>query len=173
MGCEGELASVVSPDVVYRAAKSAFRYDKETDTYECPKGQRLSPAYATKVGNTPLMCYANLQGCQECTIRERCTKSWYRSIVRYVNEAVLERMAERLAKRPELLNRRGECVEHPFGSIKQWMGQGAFLMQRLENVRDEFSLRARARGLAGRCPSARLRQCLRIYGGSDLTKSMV
>ena len=69
---------------------------------------------------------------------------WYRGIVRYVNEAVLERIAERLAKRPELLNRRGECVEHPFGSIKQWMGQGAFLMRRLENVRGEFSLPALA-----------------------------
>ena len=127
-----------------RFPKSAFQYDKETDTYECPNGQRLLPAYATKVRNTPLMCYANFQACRECTIRERCTKSWYRGIVRYVNEAVVERMAERLAKRPELLTRCGECVEHPFGAIKQWMGQGRFLMRRLENVRGEFSLTALA-----------------------------
>src|ERR1019366_7542575 len=33
-------------------------------------------------------------------------------------------------------------VEHPFGSIKQWMNQGAFLMRGLENVRAEFSLTA-------------------------------
>ena len=118
-----------------RFPKSAFHYDKETDTYVCPNGQRLSPTYATKVRGTPLMCYANYQACRECTIRERCTKSWYRGIVRYVNEAVLERMAERLARRPDVLNCRGESVEHPFGSIKQWMGQGAFLMRRLENVR--------------------------------------
>jgi hypothetical protein len=26
-------------------------------------------------------------------------------------------------------------VEHPFGSIKQWMNQGAFLMRGLEKVR--------------------------------------
>ena len=127
-----------------RFPKSAFHYDKETDTYICPDGQRLSPTYATKVRNTPLTCYANYQACRECGIRERCTKSYYRGIVRYVNEAVLERMAERLAKRPEILNRRGESVEHPFGSIKQWMGQGAFLMRRLENVRGEFSLTALA-----------------------------
>ena len=127
-----------------RFPKSAFHYDKETDTYVCPNGQRLSPTYATKVRGTPLMCYANYQACRECTIRERCTKSWYRGIVRYVNEAVLERMAERLARRPDVLNRRGESVEHPFGSIKQWMGQGAFLMRRLENVRGEFSLTALA-----------------------------
>ena len=35
-------------------------------------------------------------------------------------------------------------VEHPFGSIKQWMYQGAFLMRRLEKVRAEFSLTALA-----------------------------
>ncbi|SEP32910.1 Transposase DDE domain-containing protein, partial [Rhizobium tibeticum] len=37
-----------------------------------------------------------------------------------------------------------ESVEHPFGTIKQWMNQGAFLMRRLENVRGEFSLTALA-----------------------------
>lgn len=42
---------------------------------------------------------------------------------------------------------RRDTVEHPFGSIKQWMGQGAFLMRRLENVRGEFSLTALAYNL--------------------------
>jgi hypothetical protein len=40
--------------------------------------------------------------------------------------------------------RRREIVEHPFGSIKQWMNQGAFLMRGLEKVRAEFSLTALA-----------------------------
>ena len=53
-------------------------------------------------------------------------------------------MQERLAKRPEVLNQRRETVEHPFGSIKQWMNQGAFLMRGLEKVRAEFSLTALA-----------------------------
>jgi len=95
-----------------------FRYDEATDTYVCPDGQRLSPTYVTKVRNLPL--------------------------TRYVNEAVVDRMARRLARRPDILHRRRECVEHPFGSIKQWMGQGAFLMRRLDNVRGEFSLTALA-----------------------------
>ena len=60
------------------------------------------------------------------------------------NEAVLDRVAVRLAARPEVLDQRRMSVEHPFGSIKQWMGQGAFLMRRLENVRGEFSLTALA-----------------------------
>ena len=45
---------------------------------------------------------------------------------------------------PELLDARRESVEHPFGSIKQWMGQGAFLTRRLENVLGEFSITALA-----------------------------
>jgi hypothetical protein len=40
---------------------------------------------------------------------------------RLENEAVLDRMAARLKARPEILDRRLETVEHPFGSIKQWM----------------------------------------------------
>ena len=127
-----------------RFPKSAFQYDEDTDTYVCPAGQRLSPRYASKIRNTPLTYYVNFQACRACTIREHCTTARYRGIVRYVNEAVVDRMARRLARRPDILRRRRESVEHPFGSIKQWMGQGAFLMRRLENVRGEFSLTALA-----------------------------
>ena len=43
-----------------------------------------------------------------------------------------------------MLHRRRESAEHPFGSIKHWMGHGGFLMRRLKNVRGEFSLTALA-----------------------------
>ena len=56
-------------------------------------------------------------------------------------------MQARLAKRPGVLDRRRESVEHPFGTIKQWMNQGAFLTRGLENVRAEFSLTALAYNL--------------------------
>ncbi len=68
-------------------------------------------------------------------------------------------MAERLKARPELLDLRRQSVEHPFGSIKQWMNQGAFLMRRLPNVRGEFSLTALAYNL---------RRALIILGASAL-----
>jgi len=44
-------------------------------------------------------------------------------------------MAARLAQHPGVLARRRETVEHPFGTIKHWMNQRAFLMRGLENVR--------------------------------------
>ena len=60
----------------------------------------------------------------------------------HLSEDALDRMAQRLAARPDILDRRREIVEHPFGSIKQWMNQGAFLMRGVDNVRAEFSLTA-------------------------------
>jgi len=74
--------------------------------------------------------------------RGQLTRGGFRRITRWEGEAVLNRMATRLAVRPEILNIRRETVEHPFGSIKQWMNQGAFLMRGLEKVRAEFSLTA-------------------------------
>ena len=49
-----------------------------------------------------------------------------------------------LAAKPHPLDRRRESVEHRFGTIKHWMGQGTFLTRRLGNVRGEFSLTALA-----------------------------
>ena len=86
----------------------------------------------------------NRAACRSCDRRDRCTKGTHRRLVRYENEATMDRMADRLAARPEVMDRRRESVEHPFGSIKQWMGQGAFLTRRLDNVRGEFSLTALA-----------------------------
>lgn len=124
--------------------KEAFRYDGDGDAYICPGGARLEPRSRRKVRDVVLIDYYNRAACKACSVKARCTKSGFRQVTRYENEAVLERMADRLAKRPEILDQRRESVEHPFGSIKQWMGQGAFLMRRLENVRAEFSLTALA-----------------------------
>ena len=49
-----------------------------------------------------------------------------------------------MASNPGVIDQRRESVEHPFGSIKQWMGQRNFLTRRIENVRGEFSLTALA-----------------------------
>ena len=57
---------------------------------------------------------------------------------------VLDRMQARLVKRPDVLDRRRETVDLPFGSIKQWMNQGAFLTRGLKKLRAEFSLTALA-----------------------------
>ena len=132
--------------------KDRFRYDAEADTYSCPGGQALRPRGRRSVrADVHLIVYANAAACRTRALKARCTATTSRVVTRYENEAMLERMADRLADRlaarPEVLDRRRESVEHPFGSVKQWMGQGAFLMRRLDNVRAEFSLTALAYNL--------------------------
>jgi hypothetical protein len=85
--------------------------------------------------------YSNSAACPVCSLRSRCTTD-RRRVSLLKNEAVLDRMAARLKARSDILDRRCEIVEHPFGSIKQCMYQGAFLMRGLDNVRAEFSLPA-------------------------------
>jgi len=127
-------------------AKDEFRYDPAEDVYICPAGERLGHKYESKSRDLTKIDYSNRAACLACALRPRCTNS-FRRVSRLENEAVLDRMAARLKARPEILDGRRDTVEHPFGSIKQWMGQGAFLMKGLENVRAEFSLTALAYNL--------------------------
>jgi transposase len=124
--------------------KEEFRYDATSDTYHCPGGATLEPRYRSVVDGHSMVHYCNRAACRSCELRPRCTSNTYRRVNRWAGEAVLDRMTDRLAGRPEMLRLRRETVEHPFGSIKQWMNQGYFLMRGLEKVRAEFSLTALA-----------------------------
>jgi transposase len=139
--------------------KDEFRYDADSDSYVCPAGQRLYPYSSSLLRGLKKINYVNKLVCDGCKIRSQCTNGSYRAVSRLENEAVLDRMQARLAARPGVLDRRRETVEHPFGSIKQWMNQGAFLMRGLEKVRGEFSLTALVYNL---------RRVLNIVGFSEL-----
>jgi transposase len=139
--------------------KDEFQYDPATDSYVCPAGQRLHPYSSSLLRGLKKINYVNKLACDDCAIRARCTGGKFRTVSRLENEAVLDRMAARLTKRPGVLDRRRETVEHPFGTIKQWMNQGAFLMRGLEKVRAEFSLTALAYNL---------RRVLNLVGFSEL-----
>ena len=142
--------------------KDEFRYDPDRDVYACPAGQTLSPNHEGKLRDLKRIHYSNPAACPVCPLRSRCTTN-RRWVSRLENEAVLDRMAARLKARPEILDRRREIVEHPFGSIKQWMNQGAFLMKGLDKVRAEFSLTALAYNL---------RRALNILGVEAMTAAV-
>ena len=127
--------------------KDEFRYDSAEDSVVCPAGQRLYRYSSSLLRGLNKINYVNKLACDDCALRPRCTGGRFRTVSRLENEAVLDRMQDRMAKRPDVLDRRREIVEHPFGTIKQWMNQGAFLMCGLENVRAEFSLTALAYNL--------------------------
>jgi len=144
--------------------KDEFHYDADSDSYVCPAGQRLYPYSSSLQRGLKKINYVNKLACDDCKIRSQCTKRQFRAVSRLENEAVLDRMQARLAKRPGVLDRRRETVEHPFGSIKQWMNQGTFLMRGLEKVRGEFSLTALAYNL---------RRVLNIVGLPELMAAVM
>ena len=134
-----------------------------SDRYVCPAHQRPHPYSSSLLRGLKKINYVNKLACDDCAIRSRCTGGPFRTVSRLENEAVLDRMQARLAKRPDVLDRRRETVEHPFGTIKQWMNQGAFLMRGLEKVRAEFSLTALAYNL---------RRVLNLVGFSELMAAL-
>ena len=124
--------------------KEEFHYDAQNDVYICPGNQQLHPRYRSTGGEHDRIYYCNRDACRHCELKSRCTTNSYRQVARWTGEAVLDRMETRLKANPKILRQRREIVEHPFGSIKQWMNQCAFLMRGLEKVRAEFSLTALA-----------------------------
>ena len=142
--------------------KEQFVVDPERDGYVCPGGRFLRLRSVRKERAVEIRMYTGHGVCGDCALKAQCTKSGFRQLSRYANEALLERMADRVNARPELQDIRRQTVEHPFGTIKQWMGQGAFLMRRLENVRGEFSLTALAYNI---------RRAITIIGDPGLIRS--
>ena len=124
-----------------RFPKEAFTYDAAADVYRCPNGETLSPHGASSTRGHRLILYYHPTACRRCPLQAQCTsnKRW-RRIARWEDEAVLDRMAERLAINPQMTRTRRDTVEHPFGTIKHAMNQGHFLQKGLRQVRAEFSL---------------------------------
>ena len=78
--------------------------------------------------------------CPRCPIRARCTPAPFRRITRWEHEHVLEAMQGRLDHAPEASKVRRRTVEHPFATLKAWMGATHFLTKTLPKVRTEMSL---------------------------------
>ena len=53
---------------------------------------------------------------------------------------MLEKVQSRLDRNPAAMTVRRQAAEHPFGTIKCWMGATHFLMRRLRKVSTEMAL---------------------------------
>jgi transposase len=119
--------------------KNDFAYNAEKDVYVCPAGSELTNK-GRGIEKGRQMKYYTTAACGSCGMKSQCTEGVGRRIKRLVDEEVMERMAARVRAGPEKLQLRRELVEHPFGTIKRWMGQGYFLMRGKAKVGTEMSL---------------------------------
>ncbi len=70
-----------------------------------------------------------------------------RRITRWEHEHVVEAVERRLDAHPERMYIRLNTVEHPFGTIKSWMGYTHFQMRPLKKVGTEMALHVLAYNL--------------------------
>lgn len=120
--------------------KQDFVYDEGKDCYRCPQGEELTYRYESFELNRQIRYYATSK-CLACPIKAKCTTNQRgRRISRWVDEKLLEDMARRVRARPDLMRRRQQLSEPPFGTIKRAMNQGYFLMRGLNKVGAEMSL---------------------------------
>ncbi|KFB66215.1 IS1182 family transposase [Candidatus Accumulibacter vicinus] len=129
-----------------RFDKSDFVYQHDTDTYRCPAGSQLIRRFARVEAGHLIHRYWS-SDCPRCPIKAQCTPSDYRRVSRWEHEAVLEAMQKRLDGKPNVMRIRRQTVEHPFGTIKFWMGARHFLMRTLAHVQTEMSLHVLAYNL--------------------------
>ena len=85
--------------------------------------------------------------CAECPLKTRCTTGKERRIKRWEHEAVIDAMQDRLDRAPKSMRVRRATVEHPFGTLKAWMGATHFLTKTLNRVSTEMSLHVLAYNL--------------------------
>ena len=129
-----------------RFDKRDFVYIAEDDEYRCPAGQRAIKRFTTIENGMNLNKYWS-SACPRCPLKAQCTTSDYRRIARWEHEAVLDTMQERLDRQPDAMKLRRQTVEHPFGTLKAWMGSTHFLTKRLPRVSTEMSLHVLAYNL--------------------------
>src|SRR5262250_2431992 len=129
-----------------RFGKQDFRYVAEEDVYICPAGERLAYHYTNEENGLVLRRYWT-NACRTCALKAQCTKGPQRRITRWEHEYVVDAVQARLDKNPNAMRTRRETVEHPFGTLKMWMGATHFLMKTLPNVATEMALHVLAYNL--------------------------
>jgi transposase len=126
--------------------KRDFVYKPEDDEYACPAGERAIYRFSGEEKGKVIKRYWS-SACIDCPIKSQCTTGKYRRISRWEHEAVLDIVEARITQEPERMAARRNTVEHPFGTIKCWMGYTHFQMKTLKNVSTEMSLHVLAYNL--------------------------
>ncbi|MFC1665817.1 IS1182 family transposase [Pseudomonadota bacterium] len=145
--------------------RSQFKYDKNRDVYICPANQVLPYRFTSlEKGLTLKRYWVDDPTCRACKLKPQCSNSKQsRKITRWEHQGEMDRMDKLIAAMPESMLIRKQTVEHPFGTIKSWMGSTHFLTRQLKNVSTEMSLHVLAYNL---------RRMISIMGQDKLITAM-
>lgn len=121
-----------------------FTYSAETDQYTCIKGQPLVLSEKNKTDKkrgTSASVYRGIN-CSSCEVRTDCTKGTARTLMRYNDhewrDRYRQKMQSELGKKKMRL--RKSLSEHPFGTLKQWMGKIPIKLRGKRKVQTEMNI---------------------------------
>jgi len=145
--------------------RSQFKYDADRDVYICPANEVLPYRFTRLEKGLMLKRYwVSDPTCRACQLKPQCSNSKQpRKITRWEHQDQIDRMDDVMADMPDSMLIRKQTVEHPFGTIKCWMGATHFLTRRLKNVSTEMSLHVLAYNL---------RRMISIHGPDKLIAAM-
>ena len=102
--------------------------------------------------------------CRACDLKSQCTNSpAQRRLSRWEHQDSIDQMNELMESQPDSMLIRKQTVEHPYGTIKCWMGATHFLTKRLKNVSTGMSLHVLAYNL---------KRMISIFGEAELMAAM-
>ena len=142
--------------------KADFHYVPAKDEYRCPAGERAIWRYTSMEDGLRMHRYW-ASACPRCPLKKQCTTGDYRRISRWEHEDVLDVMQKRLNRTLRASRIRRQTVEHPFGTLKMWMGATHFLTRTLPRVSTEMSLHVLAYNL---------KRAMQIFGVAPLAASI-
>ncbi|MFT5258853.1 MAG: hypothetical protein ACI810_000589 [Gammaproteobacteria bacterium] len=116
-----------------------FIYLEEKDEYRCSSGESLPKQTKTMAGTMVTYRYWS-KNCGSCGLKSKCTTGKKRRVSRWKYAKVIDSHERRMEASPTMMQLRKQTVEHPFGTIKSWMGATHFKTRRLRNVGTEMAL---------------------------------
>jgi transposase len=144
---------------------SLFKYDAKKDIYICPAQKELTYRFiGFERGMNIRKYFLDIMTCRACDLKSQCTNSpAQRRMSRWEHQDRIDQMNELMETQPDSMLIRKQTVEHPYGTIKCWMGATHFLTRRLKNVSTEMNLHVLAYNL---------KRMMSIFGETELIAAM-
>jgi len=120
-----------------------FTYNEAADEYICSQGKRLRLIQRNKQKRNSIANVYQGKECGGCSLRSLCTTSKKGRIIhRYHNQEWRDHYRDRIQTRAikALIDQRKTIVEHPFGTIRAWMGKTQLLLRGRPKVQIEMDL---------------------------------
>lgn len=129
-----------APDKIGSYDREKFIYNPEKNSFICPEGHEVVYKYKDKKDNHEFYRYRCV-GYEICENRHLCTKSKRgREINISASDDKLKMVEHNTLIKNNVYKRRGQIVEHPFGTIKRHFGFDYFLRRGFASVKSEAGL---------------------------------